>query len=360
MRLIPAAEKLKRRLEFFKKHSDGLPSLTKNQAFLEFVVKFPWIKPHQCSIGAVCMFTELIAPEYNSVTYKTTASIATWLHLNEHSSRLCESIHTPKYILSKDVYDYWADTDVPVNYSTEEILKCMRPAVMLTDDRYICIIPNQSVVDERPEFLVYTEVFNKEGDYRFFKIAATSYTADFKTEGVELDVNEVKTYGDLLAVFGLTKTVRNVQDLDLVNDIIPLRVAVNLCTFLAGKGVAPARIEANLDRVAEEKVIAERAARGRKSPAPSHQSIKYIDIDETMVRYINSRADKRKKSDGTGSKKAAHLRRNHWHSYWIGKGDERVLVPKWLPDIFVQGDLTKEKFIMLIRKQKIDRTSVTE
>ena len=41
-------------------------------------------------------------------------------------------------------------------------------------------------------------------------------------------------------------------------------------------------------------------------------------------------------STGTHASPRPHIRRAHWHSYWVGKGDEpgaREVMLKWLPPI---------------------------
>ena len=41
---------------------------------------------------------------------------------------------------------------------------------------------------------------------------------------------------------------------------------------------------------------------------------------------------------GQGSGKRPHIRRAHWHTYWIGSGDEKTATLKWLPPIAVKLD----------------------
>ena len=43
-------------------------------------------------------------------------------------------------------------------------------------------------------------------------------------------------------------------------------------------------------------------------------------------------------TDSVGAKKMPHVRRAHWHHYWIGTGDSKRRTLKWLPPIYVNSD----------------------
>ncbi len=44
----------------------------------------------------------------------------------------------------------------------------------------------------------------------------------------------------------------------------------------------------------------------------------------------------------TGTRKRPHIRRGHWHSYWIGSGEQKEKVVKWLPPLAVNADTGEE------------------
>jgi hypothetical protein len=44
-------------------------------------------------------------------------------------------------------------------------------------------------------------------------------------------------------------------------------------------------------------------------------------------------------SEQTGSSRRPHVRRAHWHSYWIGPKTDQEAIAKWLPPIFVNIDM---------------------
>jgi len=48
-------------------------------------------------------------------------------------------------------------------------------------------------------------------------------------------------------------------------------------------------------------------------------------------------------SGGGSGKKAPHIRRAHWHSFWLGSGDEKKITIKWLPPIPVASDNKTEQ-----------------
>lgn len=39
-----------------------------------------------------------------------------------------------------------------------------------------------------------------------------------------------------------------------------------------------------------------------------------------------------------GTPKSPHVRRSHFHSYWVGNGENKQLIVKWVNTIFVKGD----------------------
>ncbi len=43
-----------------------------------------------------------------------------------------------------------------------------------------------------------------------------------------------------------------------------------------------------------------------------------------------------------GTRKRPHIRRGHWHSYWIGSGEQKEKVVKWLPPLAVNAEMGKE------------------
>lgn len=58
-----------------------------------------------------------------------------------------------------------------------------------------------------------------------------------------------------------------------------------------------------------------------------------IGKDAKRVKYVGE-------AEGTGvhSPKASHYRSAHWHHYWVGSGDDKRLIIKWVEGIFVKGN----------------------
>lgn len=54
-----------------------------------------------------------------------------------------------------------------------------------------------------------------------------------------------------------------------------------------------------------------------------------------------------------GSPKSPHIRRSHFHSYWIGSGDDKELIVKWVNTIFVKGGIDN---ISTVHDIKYDNT----
>ena len=63
------------------------------------------------------------------------------------------------------------------------------------------------------------------------------------------------------------------------------------------------------------------------------------------------RARERAVTTGTGSPKRPHMRRAHWHHYWVGTGESRRLIRKWLPSINVNMNFQSELHFT-VRKEK--------
>ena len=46
-----------------------------------------------------------------------------------------------------------------------------------------------------------------------------------------------------------------------------------------------------------------------------------------------------------GTPKSPHVRRSHFHSYWVGNGENKQLIVKWVNTIFVKGDSKEQTTI---------------
>ena len=70
----------------------------------------------------------------------------------------------------------------------------------------------------------------------------------------------------------------------------------------------------------------------------SEQEIRFYDVGFQMTPPEPSGEPQQPKSDGdgTGGPKRAHLRRAHWHNYWVrNEAGEKVLTPKWIAAVYV-------------------------
>lgn len=93
--------------------------------------------------------------------------------------------------------------------------------------------------------------------------------------------------------------------------------------------------------------ISERTRQNHDRPVQTIKN-KFREVKEFEVGFVYGRAigrDKKRvkyvgESVGTGvhSPKASHYRSAHWHHYWVGSGDDKKLIIKWVEGIFVNGD----------------------
>lgn len=56
-------------------------------------------------------------------------------------------------------------------------------------------------------------------------------------------------------------------------------------------------------------------------------------------------------NEGAGTPKRPHVRKAHWHHYWIGSGNSRRLIRKWLPAINVKMNFHSD-LVLTIRKKE--------
>ena len=72
------------------------------------------------------------------------------------------------------------------------------------------------------------------------------------------------------------------------------------------------------------------------------------EIKKNKVRY--KYVGEKNSSTNSGRKITSHYRAAHWHQYWMGTGDNKVLVPKWIEGVFVKG--SRETDDVVIHKVK--------
>ena len=51
-------------------------------------------------------------------------------------------------------------------------------------------------------------------------------------------------------------------------------------------------------------------------------------------------------STGEHRKVTSHYRAAHWHRYWVGTGDNKELVPKWIEGVFVKGSVESDDIVI--------------
>lgn len=56
-------------------------------------------------------------------------------------------------------------------------------------------------------------------------------------------------------------------------------------------------------------------------------------------------------ADSAGSPKRTHLRRAHWHHFWIGSGGDRQLILRWVSSTVINPDGTTPLTVIKIKKQ---------
>ena len=63
--------------------------------------------------------------------------------------------------------------------------------------------------------------------------------------------------------------------------------------------------------------------------------------EKERVAYIHDDNSTQKQ----GTPKSPHVRRSHFHSYWVGNGENKQLIVKWINTIFIKGDSKEQTTI---------------
>lgn len=68
-----------------------------------------------------------------------------------------------------------------------------------------------------------------------------------------------------------------------------------------------------------------------------YREIKIYDVGYQLFSDIDNleEVEPKKNSNNTGTSKSPHIRKAHWHHYWIGKENEKSKILKWLHPMFI-------------------------
>ena len=106
-------------------------------------------------------------------------------------------------------------------------------------------------------------------------------------------------------------------------------------------------INAEITPVTRDAIV-KKAERKSQSEAPKRKSkseianvgyrigfaIRFAKEEKERVVYTHDDNTTQKQ----GTPKSPHVRRSHFHSYWVGNGENKQLIVKWVNTIFVKGD----------------------
>lgn len=117
------------------------------------------------------------------------------------------------------------------------------------------------------------------------------------------------------------------------------------------KKILPVLLYLCADNSEIEKIKVQRAKKKKKGKSTAASKTLYTsnrvgykigaEIRQNKKRYVYENVSENK---GKGTKKAAHFRKAHYHSFWVGKhnSDERRLIVKFLPPIYVNNNGDEE------------------
>lgn len=131
------------------------------------------------------------------------------------------------------------------------------------------------------------------------------------------------------------------------------RLAMNLIVYLASQDA-----DVELDRTTEERRVELETKRDRcRKPGKLKRFERQIAaLPQHVVRYVGAKLEHELgattpggASGGTRAAPRRHVVRPHWRSYWVGSGDERRKVRRWIAP-FVRGSGDPERTVTIVRE----------
>lgn len=233
---------------------------------------------------------------------------------------------TTKYItLSKEKYEEIKRIEIPETLEIDYLnnLISENNVLVVINGGPILFYHKTSRMDAEPMALLYTYKTESPTDFVFSHITHKSYTRDGK-EYVH------KNYGDLMRFYAdnCKEYSKEIEIPDILNTIHSNLVAfINIIAYINSTNVAPNLV--NCGETGTKHLV-------KNSKKNSIKDFVFVDIDQTKYTYTKSQD-----SPESEQNKAAHWRRAHYHSYWIGKKDNQKRILHFIPSIWV-GDPSKK------------------
>ena len=121
----------------------------------------------------------------------------------------------------------------------------------------------------------------------------------------------------------------------------PARTAEEIRPFLKALQILLYILSANSDQVENDR--SKSIHRKSQQIKDKFREVKQIDVGVHVSAAMRQATTGSAVSTGTGSPKRSHMRRGHWHHYWIGKANQnRRIVLKWLAPMAIKCQGLKE------------------
>lgn len=121
--------------------------------------------------------------------------------------------------------------------------------------------------------------------------------------------------------------------------ILAAKRALNLILYICS-------VNAEIEENKAQKTITRRTAESEKHPKDQYKEVRRWDVGYYIGRAIRRISAEKSKDDtrkhnggGAHTPKRPHIRRGHYHSYWVGPREERALVLKWVAPTYINGDV---------------------
>lgn len=236
---------------------------------------------------------------------------------------------------------------------------CLIPVDIIKNMPYPCIyISLNDNKDKRDGFFFWIEEdqHDKRLEMRFLIVRDNLTTLPYALhvipggniqDGIDAYYKEVKRQMRLNpAIERSILKVTEIEGLDTVKKYIQL--VMYICA--ENKQITEDTVQRKIYRKPKsEEYIKDKPREVQKWDLGLDMAAKVRKLRGTSKRYIYGDSSR---SSGTGTAKAPHIRKAHWHHYWAGKhgSEERKLILKWLPPTFVNVDNEEELEQVTINK----------
>lgn len=258
----------------------------------------------------------------------------------QFSERLAEDKTVQKFTISLGCTLFslrrWQRTKQVFRFdeSLYELLCEQQSAELKIDKRVFETLPMDSFFIEQPNdtgfFCTVVQSERRKGLRLNDSLIITMITSDYKGASIFIDLVKSQTVEDALAAsVGEYATKEGAAELSKMLQLVIYLAATN----------------AEIHAVTNTAYDSDKPKQARSAPA---KVVNRPAVSEVGYRFGTAYREHRERkatetghanaSTGSSTPKAPHIRRSHFHSYWVGSGEEKHIEVRWINAIFVNAD----------------------